>query len=88
MMAGSLVVDTFAEPPTGWDVDPLTDQGVAGGSAWAFGELPTVLVLAVVSSSPGPAPATGVRRRWTGQSTGPVTPSWRSTTPDFAHWPI
>jgi putative membrane protein len=48
MMAGSLVVDSFAEPPAGWGVDPLGDQGVAGGIVWAFGELPTVLVLAVV----------------------------------------
>jgi putative copper resistance protein D len=29
-------------------VDTITDQGVAGGIIWAFGELPTVLVLAVV----------------------------------------
>jgi putative copper resistance protein D len=48
MMAGSLVVDTFAAPPTAWGVDPLADQGAAGGIAWSFGELPTVLVLAVV----------------------------------------
>jgi putative membrane protein len=48
MMAGSLVVETFAEPPAAWGVDPLRDQGVAGGIAWSFGELPTVLVLAVV----------------------------------------
>src|SRR5215213_5792735 len=48
MLAGSLVVRTFADPPAGWDVDPLTDQGVAGGIVWAFGELPTVLVLAIV----------------------------------------
>jgi putative membrane protein len=48
MMAGSLVVTSFARPPSGWGVDPLTDQGVAGGIVWAFGELPTVLVLAVV----------------------------------------
>src|ERR671916_2867979 len=48
MMAGSLVVDTFAAPPAAWGIDPLTDQGVAGGIAWSFGELPTVLVLAVV----------------------------------------
>jgi putative copper resistance protein D len=48
MMAGSLVVETFAMPPAGWGVDPITDQGVAGGIVWAFGELPTVLVLAVV----------------------------------------
>src|SRR3954465_2799694 len=48
MMADSLVVETFAQPPAGWGVDPLTDQGEAGGIVWAFGELPTVLVLAVV----------------------------------------
>ena len=48
MMAGSLVVDAFAQPPAGWDIDPLRDQGEAGGIVWAFGELPTVLVLAVV----------------------------------------
>ncbi|MET0763619.1 MAG: cytochrome c oxidase assembly protein [Blastococcus sp.] len=48
MMAGSLVVTTFADPPSGWGVDPLTDQGIAGGIVWAFGELPTVLVLAVI----------------------------------------
>jgi putative membrane protein len=48
MMAGSLVVDSFAEPPAAWNVDLLRDQGVAGGIVWAFGELPTVLVLLVV----------------------------------------
>jgi putative membrane protein len=48
MMAGSLVVDTFAAPPAAWGVDPIADQGAAGGIAWSFGELPTVLVLAVV----------------------------------------
>jgi putative copper resistance protein D len=48
MMAGSLVVDTFADPPASWGIDPLADQGAAGGIAWSFGELPTVLVLAVV----------------------------------------
>jgi putative copper resistance protein D len=48
MLAGSLVVGTFARPPSGWGIDPIADQGVAGGIVWAFGELPTVLVLAVV----------------------------------------
>jgi putative membrane protein len=48
MMAGSLVVGTFADPPAAWGIDPIADQGAAGGIAWAFGELPTVLVLAVV----------------------------------------
>jgi putative membrane protein len=48
MMAGALVVDSFAEPPAGWGVDVLRDQGIAGGIVWAFGELPTVLVLAII----------------------------------------
>jgi putative membrane protein len=48
MMAESLVVRTFATPPAGWGVDTLNDQGIAGGIIWGFGELPTVLVLAVV----------------------------------------
>src|SRR3954449_2018255 len=48
MMADSLVVETFAQPPAGWGVDTLADQGTAGSIAWSFAELPTVLVLAVV----------------------------------------
>jgi putative membrane protein len=48
MMAGSAVVASFANPPEGWGIDTLRDQGVAGGIVWAFGELPTVLVLLVV----------------------------------------
>jgi putative membrane protein len=48
MMADSLIVTTFAHPPAAWGIDTLNDQGVAGGIIWGFGELPTVLVLAVV----------------------------------------
>ncbi|MGY1688591.1 cytochrome c oxidase assembly protein [Geodermatophilus sp. SYSU D01105] len=48
MMAGSLVVQTFAHPPAGWGVDPLSDQSTAGSIAWSFGELPTVFVMAIV----------------------------------------
>jgi len=48
MMAEALVVTTFADPPAGWGIDLLRDQGEAGGIVWAFGELPTVLVLGVV----------------------------------------
>jgi putative copper resistance protein D len=48
MMADTLVVQTFARPPAGWGIDPIADQGTAGGIAWSFAELPTVLVLAVV----------------------------------------
>jgi putative copper resistance protein D len=48
MMSDSLIVTSFANPPARWGVDTINDQGVAGGIIWAFGELPTVLVLAVV----------------------------------------
>src|SRR3712207_8067842 len=48
LMAGSLVVETFADPPAGWGVDPLADQKTAGSIAWSFGEIPTVFVLALV----------------------------------------
>ena len=48
MMASTLLVSTFDNPPGAWDIDPLRDQGIAGGIAWSFGELPTVLVLMVV----------------------------------------
>jgi cytochrome c oxidase assembly factor CtaG len=48
MIASSLLVTSFANPPAGWGVNPIQDQTVAGGIAWSFGELPTVLVLIVV----------------------------------------
>jgi cytochrome c oxidase assembly factor CtaG len=48
MIASTLLVDTFANPPAAWGIDPVGDQAVAGGIAWSFGELPTVLVLIVV----------------------------------------
>jgi len=48
MMSDALIVTSFAHPPASWGVDTIGDQGVAGGIIWAFGELPTALVLAVV----------------------------------------
>ncbi|MER3394143.1 MAG: cytochrome c oxidase assembly protein [Microcella pacifica] len=45
MMSPSLVLDYFANPPQTLGVDPLADQGVAGGLAWSYGEAPTVLLL-------------------------------------------
>jgi putative membrane protein len=48
MMAESLLVTTFAHPPAGWGIDTMADQNDAGGIVWGFGELPTVLVFAVV----------------------------------------
>ncbi|MBQ0830541.1 cytochrome c oxidase assembly protein [Streptomyces tagetis] len=45
MMATSPMVDTFLNPPASLGVDPLSDQNAAGGIAWAFSEVPSVLVL-------------------------------------------
>lgn len=45
MMASQPMVGTYADPPASLGVDPLTDQTWAGGIAWAFSEIPSVLVL-------------------------------------------
>ncbi|WP_224744477.1 MULTISPECIES: cytochrome c oxidase assembly protein [Microcella] len=45
MMSPSLIVDYFSTPPPALGIDPLADQGVAGGLAWSYGEAPTVLIL-------------------------------------------
>ncbi|PZT70046.1 cytochrome c oxidase assembly protein [Streptomyces sp. SW4] len=45
MMASTTMVKTFDNPPASLGVDPLSDQNAAGGIAWAFSEIPSVLVL-------------------------------------------
>ncbi|MYW63540.1 cytochrome c oxidase assembly protein [Streptomyces sp. SID8379] len=45
MMASTTMVDTFANPPASLGIDPMSDQVAAGGIAWAFSEVPSVLVL-------------------------------------------
>ena len=45
MMSNGLIVGFFAHPPVAWGVSPLSDQNLGGGIAWAFSEIPTVLVL-------------------------------------------
>ena len=45
MMASEPMVKTFLNPPATLGVDPLADQHAAGGIAWAFSEIPSVLVL-------------------------------------------
>ncbi|MCH0540019.1 cytochrome c oxidase assembly protein [Streptomyces sp. MUM 203J] len=45
MMATQPMVDTFLNPPASLGVDPLSDQNAAGGIAWAFSEIPSVVVL-------------------------------------------
>jgi putative membrane protein len=48
MMSSSLITTTFAHPPASWGVNPASDQATGGGLAWAFGELPTVIVLLIL----------------------------------------
>lgn len=50
MMAPRALTQTFASPPAGWNVDPVSDQAIAGALAWSYGEpiaVATVLVFAV-----------------------------------------
>ena len=45
MMASTPMVKTFLNPPASLGIDALSDQNSAGGIAWAFSEVPSVLVL-------------------------------------------
>lgn len=45
MMASETMVRTFENPPASLGVNALSDQQAAGGIAWAFSEIPSVLVL-------------------------------------------
>jgi putative membrane protein len=45
MMASEPMVKAFGHPPASLGVDPLTDQNTAGAIAWAFSEIPSVIVL-------------------------------------------
>ncbi|AEN08560.1 MULTISPECIES: cytochrome c oxidase assembly protein [unclassified Streptomyces] len=45
MMASQPMVEAYKNPPSSLGIDALTDQSAAGGIAWAFSEIPSVLVL-------------------------------------------
>jgi len=45
MMASEPMVEAYKNPPASLGIDALSDQNAAGGIAWAFSEIPTVLVL-------------------------------------------
>ncbi|WP_406379625.1 cytochrome c oxidase assembly protein [Streptomyces sp. NBC_01618] len=45
MMATTPMVETYKNPPASLGIDALSDQNWAGGIAWAFSEIPSVLVL-------------------------------------------
>lgn len=45
MMATEPMIKAYENPPASLGIDALTDQNAAGGIAWAFSEIPSVLVL-------------------------------------------
>ena len=45
MMGSTPMVGTYENPPASLGIDALADQTSAGGIAWAFSEVPSVLVL-------------------------------------------
>ncbi|MEV7288523.1 cytochrome c oxidase assembly protein [Streptomyces sp. NPDC093252] len=45
MMASEPMVKAYENPPASLGIDVLSDQNAAGGIAWAFSEIPSVLVL-------------------------------------------
>ncbi|MEW2636120.1 cytochrome c oxidase assembly protein [Streptomyces sp. NPDC048389] len=45
MMASEPMVRAYRDPPASLGIDALSDQNAAGGIAWAFSEIPSVLVL-------------------------------------------
>jgi putative membrane protein len=45
MMASEPMLTTFKHPAASLGIDPLSDQTAAGGIAWAFSEIPSVVVL-------------------------------------------
>ncbi|KRV49775.1 hypothetical protein AQ490_18940 [Wenjunlia vitaminophila] len=45
MMSSELEVKAFDNPPASLGVNPLSDMHAAGGIAWGFSEIPSVLVL-------------------------------------------
>ncbi|MCT9088547.1 cytochrome c oxidase assembly protein [Streptomyces sp. ASQP_92] len=45
MMASEPMISTYKNPPASLGIDALADQQAGGGIAWAFSEIPSVLVL-------------------------------------------
>jgi putative copper resistance protein D len=48
MMSVDLIVGFYAHPIPAWHISALSDQQVGGGIAWAFTEIPTLVVLGVL----------------------------------------
>lgn len=48
MSANTPVVDFFTRPPASWGIDVLGDQETAGGIAWIFTDIPTLIVIMII----------------------------------------
>jgi cytochrome c oxidase assembly factor CtaG len=48
MMSTGLITRSFDHVPAGWHTTALSDQQAGGAIAWAFSEIPTIIVLLVV----------------------------------------
>jgi putative membrane protein len=48
MMTTTLLVGSFADPPPSWGISAISDQQTGGGIAWAFSEIPTLVIIAAV----------------------------------------
>ncbi|MCA0143822.1 cytochrome c oxidase assembly protein [Blastococcus sp. LR1] len=48
MMAIRPVVGAFEDPPRDWGIDVMTDQLAAGNIVWGFGEVPSIIAVAIV----------------------------------------
>lgn len=47
MMATSPLLALFSDPPPQWEVDPMSDQQIAGALAWSYGEPVAVLIVII-----------------------------------------
>lgn len=50
MMAPTVLVSSFADPPPQWGINPVDDQAVAGALAWSYGEPVALLVVLIFAS--------------------------------------
>lgn len=48
IMSTGLIIGFYANPMKGWGISPLSDQRTAGGIAWGFTEIPTVVLLSAL----------------------------------------
>lgn len=49
MQSERLIVGTFARPMPDWNVNPLKDQQLGGGLAWAFADIPGLVLVAIIA---------------------------------------